>query len=66
MCGISVVDFGGGVESVTRVESVADVSVVGLVYGFRMWPRVSDWVSSCGFPIGVGHGFDCGGIYFEI
>ena len=38
MCGILVVDFGGGVESVTRVESVADVSVVGLVYGFRLWP----------------------------
>ena len=56
MCGILVVDFGGG------VESVVDVSVVGLVYGFRLWPQVSDWVSSCGFPIGVGHGFDCGGI----
>ena len=71
--GIDVWCFGGGVESVARVESVAGVSVVGLVYGFvlvgvglvygfRSWP----WVSSCGFPVGVGRGFDCGDIWFEI
>ena len=77
MCGILVVDFGGRVESVTRVESVADVSVVGLVYGFvsvgvgliygfGSWSWVSNRVSSCGFPVGVGHGFDCGDIWFEI
>ena len=56
---------------------VASVSVVGLVYGsilagvglicgFGSWLWVSDRVSSCGFPMGVGHGFDCGGIWFEI
>ena len=56
---------------------VAGILVVGLVYGyvsagvgfvyrFRPWPWVSDRVSSCGFPMGVGRGFDCGGIWFEI
>ena len=39
---------------------------VGLVYGFGSWPWVSDRVSSCGFPVGMGRGFDCGGIWFEI
>ena len=39
---------------------------VGLVYGFRSWPWVSDRVSSCGFLGAVGRGFDCGGIWFEI
>ena len=77
MCGISMVDFGGEVESVAGVESVVDVSVVGLVYGSvsarvgliygcGSWPWVSDRVSSCGFPVGVGHGFDCGRIWFVI
>ena len=31
---------------------------VGLVYGFGSWPWVSDRVSSCGFLVGVGRGFD--------
>ena len=73
MCGVLVVDFDGGVESVAGVESMASVSMVGLVYGFvsagvglvygfGSWPWVLDRVSSCGFPVGVGRGFDCGGI----
>ena len=73
MCGVLVVDFNGGVESVARVESVAGVLMVGLiyrsisagvglVYGFGSWPWVLDRVSSCGFLVGVGCGFDCGGI----
>ena len=73
MCGVLVVDFNGGVESVARVESMASISMVGLVYGsvsagvglvyrFGSWPWVLDRVSSCGFPVGVGRGFDCGGI----
>ena len=56
---------------------VAGVLVVGLVYGsvsagvglvdgFGPWSWVLDRVSSCGFPVGVGRGFDCGGIWFEI
>ena len=45
---------------------VAGILVVGLVYGFRSWPWVSDRVSSYGFLVGVGRGFDCGGIWFEI
>ena len=32
--GINVWRFGGGVESVAGAELVADISVVGLVYGF--------------------------------
>lgn len=75
--GIDVWCFGGGVESMAGVESVASVSMVGLiygfvsagvglVYGFRLWPWVLDRVSSCGFPVGVGRGFDYGGIWFEI
>ena len=77
MCGVSVVDFSGEVESVAGVELIAGVSVVGLVYGsvstgvgliygFGSWPWVSNRVSSCGFPVGMGRGFDCGGIWFEI
>ena len=73
MCGVLVVDFNGGVESVAGVESMASVSMVGLVfesisagvglvYGFGSWPWLLDRVSSCGFPVGVGRGFDCGGI----
>ena len=73
--GIDVWRFGGEVESMAVVELVASVSVVGLVYrsvsvgvglvyGFRLWPWVSDWVSSCGFDYGGHwHGF---GIWFEI
>ena len=60
-----------------RVELVAGVSVVGLVYGsilagvglvygFGSWSWVSDRVSSCGFWVGMGRGFDYGGIWFEI
>ncbi|KAM3685387.1 hypothetical protein ACJW31_11G113500 [Castanea mollissima] len=71
--GIDVWRFGGGVELMARVESVAGVSVVGLVYGsvstgvglvygFGSWPWVSDWVSSCGFSVGM----DCGQIWFAI
>ena len=77
MCGVSVVDFSGEVESVTGVESIVGVSVVGLVYGsvstgvgliygFGSWPWVSNRASSCGFPLGVGRGFDCGRIWFVI
>ena len=77
MCGVSVVHCDGGVESVAGVESMADVSVVGLVYGFvsvgvgliygfGSWSWVSNRVSSCGFPVGVGCGFNCGDIWFEI
>ena len=73
MCVVLVVDFDGGVESVAGVESMASVSMVGLVYGsvstgvglvygFGSWSWVLDRVSSCGFPVGVGRGFDCGGI----
>ena len=73
MCVVLVVDFDGGVESVAGVESMASVSMVGLiyesisagvglVYGFGSWPWVLDRVSSCGFPVGVGRGFDCDGI----
>ena len=77
MCGVSVVHFDGGVESMAGVESVAGVSVVGLVYGFvsvgvgliygfGSWSWVLNRVSSCGFPVGVGRGFNCGDIWFEI
>ena len=46
---------------------VAGILVVGLVYGFRSWPWVSDRVSSYGFLVGVGRGFDCvvSGLRFE-
>ena len=71
MCGVSVVDFDGGVELVAGVWVVGllygfVLVGVGLVYGFRSWPWVSNWVSSYGFPVGVGRGFDCGDIWFEI
>ena len=56
MCGILV----------AGVESMASVSVVGLFYGFRSWLWVLDRVSSCGFSVGVGRGFDCGHIWFVI
>ena len=75
--GINVWCFDGGVELVAGVELVVDVLMVGLiygsisaglglVYGFRSWPWVSNQVSSCGFSVGMGRGFDCGGIWFEI
>ena len=77
MCGVLVVDFVSGINLVAEVELVAGVLVVGLVYGsvtagvgliygFGSWPWVSDRVSSCGFLVGVGRGFDCGSIWFEI
>ena len=64
--GLDVWRFGGGVESVAGVESMASISLLGLVYGFGSWLWVLDRVSSCGFPVGMGRGFDCGGIWFEI
>ena len=75
--GINVWRFGGGVELVAGAELVAGISVVGLVYGFvfsgvglvygfRSWLWVSDRVSSCGFSMGMGRGFDCGHIWFAI
>ena len=64
--GINVWRFGGGVESVAGAELVAGISVVGLVYGFGSWLWVSDRVSSCGFSMGMGRGFDCGRIWFAI
>ena len=71
MCGVSVVDFDGGVELVAGVWVVGllygfVLVGVGLVYGFRSWPWVSNRVSSYGFLVGVGRGFDCGDIWFEI
>ena len=68
--GIDVCRFGGGVESVAGVESMAGVLVVGLVYG-----SVSAGVGhGRGFQIafqvvgflGVGLGFDYGHIWFAI
>ena len=68
--GIDVCRFGGGVESVAGVESMAGVLVVGLVYG-----SVSAGVGhgrgfQIGFQVvgflGVGLGFDYGHIWFAI
>ena len=64
--GIDVCHFGGGVESVAGVESMAGVLVVGLVYG-----SVSAGVGhGRGFQVvgflGVGLGFDYGHIWFAI
>ena len=69
--GIDVWRFSGGVESVADVLVVGLIyksisTGVGLIYGFGSWLWVSDRVSSCGFSVGVGRGFDYGGIWFEI
>ena len=71
MCVVLVVDFDGGVESMASVSMVGLVygsvsTGVGLVYGFGSWLWVSNWVSSCGFSVGVGRGFDCGHTWFAI